>query len=140
MTADDKFLDLLLSYGVMGQAVIFGLLAASAAWFLIVQGMAWRKDRIDRANAIRKPFFDKQFELMFETAEVASYIATGSDKGLWTSKVAEFWQLYYGKLCIVENVALNNAMVRFGSVLVDIGEDFSRREQLRNASHDVANA
>jgi hypothetical protein len=136
----DEILKYLLAAGVVGQFVAFFCVAGYAFWVIYRHRAEQKKARTDLSNALRKPFFDKQFELVFEVADVTAYLATGPDEALWNQRLAVFQQLYFGKLCVVEDARLANAMIDFEQYLDLIDSKFTERARLKEGSLKVAYA
>jgi hypothetical protein len=131
---------LVLHYGIWGQLLIFLILAGFAAWNIYLHRYQERQTRLALSNELRKPFFERQFSLVFEAVETVSGLAAMSDDAQWKSKLARFWQLYWGELSIVENRALESAMVSFGQALHRIRQDFTSRAELELYAYQVARA
>ena len=62
-------------------------------------------------------------ELLSEAAEVASTLATSSDRKEVASAVSKFWKLYYGKLVLVEGPDVATAMVELGHIIEEFKPD-----------------
>jgi hypothetical protein len=69
-----------------------------------------------RINAI-KPFLEKQLEFCVEVTQAAAEIATSENQKKYADAVARFWELYWGRLALVEDEHLESAMVKFGEAL-----------------------
>jgi hypothetical protein len=64
-----------------------------------------------------QPFLDRQLKLFENATETAAFIATSSDSQERNGKIQVFWQLYWGRLSMVEKGEVEGAMVRFGDDL-----------------------
>src|SRR5262247_1912938 len=61
----------------------------------------------------RKPFLQRQQELYFEAATLASKLSTLDHGAEREAARKRFYQLYWGELSVVEDVLVEKAMVRF---------------------------
>jgi hypothetical protein len=68
-------------------------------------------------QANREPFLLKQLELSFQASDIASRLATETDAVEWEKARIAFWRLYWGPLSIVEDPAVEGAMVNFGKLV-----------------------
>jgi hypothetical protein len=68
-------------------------------------------------QANRLPFLQKQLDLCFQATETASRLASESDPAKWEDARQAFWQLYWGPLSIVEDRAVESAMVAIGRLV-----------------------
>lgn len=71
----------------------------------------------NQAQANREPFLKKQLELGFEISDTVAVLASTVDKTRWEKARSDFWRLYWGQLSIVEDKAVERAMVELGRVL-----------------------
>jgi len=62
----------------------------------------------------RQPFLQKQLELCFQASETAGRLASQTNPVEWEKARLEFWHLYWGPLSIVEDRAVQAAMVNLG--------------------------
>lgn len=62
-----------------------------------------------------KPYLEKKLEWCEEAVEIASSIANA--KGKSDAEEKRFWELYWGVMGLVENQAVTDAMVAFGTEL-----------------------
>jgi hypothetical protein len=65
----------------------------------------------------RRPFLERQLELCFEATETASRLASETDLAEWEKARLTFWRLYWGTLSIVEDQAVEGAMVQLGKIV-----------------------
>jgi hypothetical protein len=100
-------------------------------------------DKKEQSN--KEPFLKEQLKLCFRASELASRLATESHPDNWDEVRHEFWSLYYGPLCIVENLAVETAMVALGEQIPKPGQPRPDRlpiadEAYRDASIALAHA
>ena len=67
-----------------------------------------------QTQANRQPFLQKQLELCFQASEAAARLASETDPVEWEKARLTFWRLYWGPLSIVEDRAVETAMVELG--------------------------
>jgi len=65
----------------------------------------------------QQKFLDKQYELYFETVSLVSKLAIQSPNEFERKDLNRFWQLYWGQLGMVEDRAVERAMVFVGKSL-----------------------
>lgn len=70
-------------------------------------------------QANRQPFLQKQLELCFQATETAGRLASETDPIEWEKARITFWRLYWGPLSIVEDQAVEGAMVKLGRLVPD---------------------
>ena len=68
-------------------------------------------------QANRQPFLQKQLELSFQATETAARLASETDAIEWEKARVAFWRLYWGPLSIVEDRAVEGAMVELGKLI-----------------------
>jgi hypothetical protein len=114
---------------------------------LIVGGsFALYKYRNSVENNFRKPLWEKQLALYFAASEAAAILATSQDEEKRKQAEADFWQLYYGPLAVVEDAGAKKpeesqveaAMVKFGKCLN--GEDVCSKKEIHNRSLTLAHS
>jgi hypothetical protein len=95
-----------------------------------------------RSNELtyRKPYWEKQLALYLEATSTAATLASTDDEAAWNDARNNFWRLYLGPLCMVENAAVESAMVEFGIALDDAAIDFESRAKLADLSLNLAMA
>ena len=71
----------------------------------------------EQRQANKRPFLEKQLALCFEATETASRIATEPDPNEWEKARLAFWRLFWGPLSIVEDQAVEDAIVKFGNLV-----------------------
>jgi len=112
-------------------ALLFTLIAA--VWVLF-------RFHIDFQAAARKPFLEKQLEFCIEAATATAQLATTQTQAVYDRAASLFWELYWGRLAIVEDRRLEAAMVRFRIALEASGGFEGNRESLTKLSLAVAHA
>jgi hypothetical protein len=70
-------------------------------------------------EANRRPFLQKQLDLCFQATETASRLASETDPTKWEEARITFWRLYWGPLSVVEDPAVESAMVDLGRLVPD---------------------
>lgn len=107
------------------------LIKAVGALLVILGGLAsFRQYR-------RQKLFEKELELYARASEAASRIANAAKQQKKDEAAEkEFWDLYWGPLCIVESPKVEEAMVLFGTAL-ETGEE---AYELRSLSYALAHA
>ena len=86
---------------------------------LITAGIGIWQFTAQQRQANRLPFLQKQLELCFQATETASRLASETDPIEWEKARVTFWRLYWGPLSIVENRAVESAMVELGRLVPD---------------------
>jgi hypothetical protein len=84
---------------------------------LVTVGIGIWQFTTQQKQANRQPFLQKQLELSFEATEAAARLATETDASEWEKARATFWRLYWGPLSIVEDPAVEDAMVKLGELV-----------------------
>jgi hypothetical protein len=69
------------------------------------------------ARQFQQPLWDQQVNLYFQTTRAAAQLASLEPGPAWQSAANEFWVMYFGPLCIVEDQAVEQAMVDFSAAL-----------------------
>ena len=75
------------------------------------------RDSLEQRQANKRHFFEQQLELCFDAVEAASRLASEIVPAEWEKARANFWRLYWGKLSIVEDRAVEAAMVALGKII-----------------------
>jgi hypothetical protein len=96
-------------------AAIAGIISIIVALATVAAGV-WRS-WAEQRQANKRPFLEKQLGLCFEAVEAVGRLATETDPGEWEKARLNFWRLYWGALCIVEDDAVENAMVALGELV-----------------------
>jgi hypothetical protein len=84
---------------------------------LLTAGLGIWQFTAQQSQANRQPFLQKQLELTFQATETASRLASETDAIAWEKARGTFWQLYWGTLSIVEDRAVESAMVELGKLI-----------------------
>src|SRR5580700_9118977 len=95
-----------------GDLVTAALAAASvvvAACVTAVVGLMQFRKQLQQSN--RQPFLQKQLDLCFAASATVAKLATEINPKEWETARLQFWQLYWGTLCIVEDHEVETAMV-----------------------------
>lgn len=66
-----------------------------------------------------KPYLERQLTLYTQASQMASTLATSDDEQGKVKMRMRFWQLYWGELALVEDKAVEGAMVEYGSCLTE---------------------
>ena len=90
----------------------------------------------------RQPFLQKQLELCFQASETAGRLATETDPAKWEDARLTFWRLYWGPLSIVEDQAVEAAMVDLGKLIPaqPVAAPKLPMTELNTASYQLAHA
>ncbi|MBI1735352.1 MAG: hypothetical protein HYR51_09275 [Candidatus Rokubacteria bacterium] len=64
-----------------------------------------------------KPFLERQLKLYTDASQIAAVLATTRDGAERAKATKRFWELYWGELALVENEAVETAMVALGDAL-----------------------
>ena len=72
---------------------------------------------VQQAQANKRPFLEQQLTICIEATDAASRLATETDLKLWEAERAKFWRLYWGRLALVEDRAVESSMVAFGNAM-----------------------
>jgi hypothetical protein len=93
-------------------------------------------------QANRQPFLQKQLELCFQASEAASRLASETDPAEWEKARLTFWRLYWGPLSIVEDRAVEGAMVTLGKRVPQepVASPKLPMQELEGPSYELAHA
>lgn len=96
----------------------------------------------ERRQANRQPFLQKQLELCFQAAEAAGGLASETDPVQWEKYRLTFWRLYWGPLSIVEDGAVEEAMVTLGKLVPaePVASPTLPMKSLEDPSYELAHA
>lgn len=67
----------------------------------------------EQRQANQRPFLEKQLELCFAATETTARLASETCPAKWEQARLDFWRLYWGSLCIVEDQSVEAAMKAF---------------------------
>jgi hypothetical protein len=62
-------------------------------------------------------YWNKKLEFFIETSKAASTMATTTDIDQFYSARADYWELFYGRLSLVEGDAVKKAMMEFAPLI-----------------------
>ena len=113
----------------------FGVIATMATVIIGIAQYSHSKDQ-----EFRKAFWEKQYQLYSEVTDIAAKIAVADDLDDVVEERAKFWHLYYGKMSIVENKAVYDAMVAFGKKLEPLEKSGKTAFELRVFAYNLARA
>lgn len=101
---------------------------------------AWGVYQFYRSNELsfRKPYWEKQLQLYEQATSAAALLASSEDEAAWQAALQDFWRLYLGPLCLVEDRAVEQAMVEMGALLGEASFATAEREALQNAALTLA--
>ncbi len=71
----------------------------------------------DAERESQKPFLDQRLAIYLETNETAATITTSNDSKKIQDAKARFWTLYWGRMAVVENREVQDAMDAIASCL-----------------------
>lgn len=105
-----------------------------------------RDDRRAQANDARetaqrefmKPWLESQREIYLQALEAATTVANSDDSANRREATEQFWQLYQGKMILVETKSVSGAMVRLGKCLD--GADECLRSEMNSRCRALAMA
>ena len=123
MTLKDKL-------GIVETIVKIVMVPAVAIWAIVEFSTGESLDA-------KRPFLEAQLRYCTDASSAAAVIATTDDADVLKSNRAEFLRLYFGPLVIVEDVAVETAMIAFTQALDDGG---SSCQVLQNRSLALAQA
>lgn len=90
--------------------------------------------------AAQQAFNNKHMELCSRASEDAGTIATSTNPSKRADATDDFWRLYWGPLGIVEDKAVEGAMVAFGDCLTALSNGQKCEKDLTSLSLDLARA
>jgi hypothetical protein len=89
-------------------AIPWGISLAALTWGIVQYTLS-----TNQAN--RVPFLQKQLEVVLDATDAAGQMATYADPDKWNAAREHFRTLYTGKMVMVENSELAQAMIAFGT-------------------------
>ena len=96
---------------------------------------------------LRKKIYEEQYEIYSETIELAAHLSTTDDLDSVSLKNFQitrhkFEVLYYGKLCLIQDITVEKAIVNFHDALIrfESGDSSIEPETLQQLSINLANA
>ena len=94
------------------------MIAVATFVFGVVQFSANQKARLAQAETeARKPYLERQLQLYADASRAAATLATASDPKTLAEARQRFFQLYWGELAMVEDLAVDKAMHEFAIAL-----------------------
>lgn len=80
---------------------------------------AWGVYQFNRSTELsfRKPYWEKLLSLYIDACSAAATLVRTDDETEWKATRNNFWRLYFGPLCLVEDVKVEAAMYNFGTAL-----------------------
>ena len=108
---------------------------------LAVAGAAWGSWAGQR-QANRLSFLNKQLELSLQASETSARLATETDREKWQEAQSTFWRLYWGPLALVDDPAVEAAMVQVANLVPAPGAEVPRLPMtvLQRPSYQLASA
>ena len=101
------------------------------------QDIQSRREAETAEQEFMKPWIESQKETYLEALSAAATIANSKDAEKRTDAADEFWELYHGKMILVETKSVSGAMVAFGACLNDDGAICSK-QKLNSLIHALA--
>lgn len=98
-----------------------------------------RRAELDRHTAeqeFMKPWIQSQREIYLDALSAAATIANSESPNRIPEAVEKFWQLYHGKMIVIETKNVSDAMISFGRCLD--GKESCDRDELNKRSHALA--
>jgi hypothetical protein len=123
-------------------------ISASAAvpWLISLATLGvgfWQFSR-QQKQTNRQAFLQKQLDLCIQASDIAARLASEPDPDEWEKARIIFWRLYWGPLSMVENPAVETAMVKLGQVVppekVDSNKMLEAKALLKGPSYRLAHA
>ncbi len=97
----------------------------SAGQLFVLAGLVFavRKFSLQKRREFQKRFYEQQLATFTEAVDIAAFITQLEEiEPEYQAAVRSFRRLYWGKMCLVEDRAVEKAMVRFNNLL-DLYED-----------------
>jgi hypothetical protein len=103
---------------------------------------AWGVFQFYRSTELsfRRPYWERLLALYIDACNSASVIGTTTSETEWDAARANFWKLYYGPLCLVEDQNVEEAMVVFGTALESMSFESRNPKVLTSLSLELAYA
>jgi predicted acylesterase/phospholipase RssA len=100
------------------------------------------KSLIQMNNPYYKDWLKGQREIWYQSIEQDASKITDSEKldFVYNASVKRFWQLYLGRLCLVEGKSVEAAMVNFGDVIKDWEDDNEKPPEIHEAFYKLQKA
>jgi hypothetical protein len=97
-----------------------------------------KRDYESRENESKKKYWEEQNQTYKEAIEAASAIAVAASLEEVKSERKKFWQLYWGKMSLIETSAVEKAMVAFGSHLQSWEANKEKPLEIQNSAFVIA--
>ncbi len=115
--------------------IVTTLLAIAGFGWGIIQYQAEQKKNRDAqeeqaAREFMKPWLESQWDIYLRALSAAATAANSNDSLKRNAAVDEFWELYQGKMILVETTKVSGAMVRFGNCLD--GRETCDKDEMNN--------
>jgi len=89
---------------------------------------------------LMKPWLDSQREIYLQALTAAAIVANASDPEELGRAKTEFWNLYHGKMILVETQEVADGMIRFGNCIKSGCNSTKLNEQLHQLATAMANS
>ncbi|WP_299229093.1 hypothetical protein [uncultured Psychroserpens sp.] len=117
---------------------IFKIVATIATLSTILVGIFNYSDK--KEGEFRKVFWEKRFEFYQKVTDLAAAIAIAKDLESVKDEREKFWILYWGKLSMIEDQAVFDAMVNYGDHLFNQEKMGQKAYGLKQRSYLLARA
>jgi len=111
-----------------------------AAGLFAIVTFAWGvwQYRGTQRGQFQQRFWEERYKLYSEACQAAASIATAKSVEDTEMEQMAFWRLYWGRLSIVENRGVKDAMVAYGRELSNVQKGKSKPDSLRLLSYTLA--
>jgi hypothetical protein len=89
---------------------------------------------------LMRPWLDSQREIYLQALTAASTVANASDPEELKRAKTEFWNLYHGRMILVETQEVADGMIRFGNCINSGCNSSKLNEQLHQLATAMANS
>ena len=117
---------------------VFKIFATIATLATVLVGIINYADK--KENEFKKVFWEKRFEFYEEATVLTATIAIAKDLDSVQSERQKFWTLYWGKLSMIEDQDVKDAMVNYGDSLEKQEKLGHIESNLKNLSYSLARA
>jgi hypothetical protein len=110
------------AHPILAQAIpiVTALVAvAGFLWGVAQYSEEQEKSRETAAREFMKPWLENQREIYMQALSFAATVANSDSPAERKQAIDNFWQLYQGKMILVETKSVSGAMVQFGNCLKD---------------------
>jgi hypothetical protein len=129
------------SHPLLAQAIpaVTALVAvAGFLWGVAQYGEEQEKSQETAAREFMKPWLESQREIYMQALSFAATVANSDTPSERKQATDSFWQLYQGKMILVETKSVSGAMVQFGYCLN--GSSPCTRDEMNSRTRDLATA